>query len=70
MKRGVETAVRLQELLSAKIFDSLKEKQPDRLAAVQVVTGDITKVGSSPISGNKWKVRKILRKTWASVCQT
>ena len=43
MKRGVETKVRLQELLSAKIFDHLKDSKPERLATVEVVTGDITK---------------------------
>ena len=43
IKRGVETKVRLQELMSAKIFDHLKESNPERLSAVEVVTGDITK---------------------------
>ena len=43
MKRGVETKVRLQDLMSAKIFDHLKDSKPDRLADVEVVTGDITK---------------------------
>merc|ERR1712079_346804 len=42
-KRGVETKVRLQELMSAKIFDHLKESNPERLSVVEVVTGDITK---------------------------
>ena len=43
VKRGVETEVRLQQLMSAKIFDKLKESQAERLSAVEVVTGDITK---------------------------
>ena len=43
VKRGVETEVRLQQLMSAKIFDKLKESQTGRLSAVEVVTGDITK---------------------------
>ena len=43
LKKGVETKVRLQELISAKIFDNLKESQPERLSAVDVVTGDIIK---------------------------
>ena len=43
LKKGVETKVRLQELISAKIFDNLKESQPERLSAVDVVTGDIVK---------------------------
>ena len=43
VKRGVETEVRLQQLMSAKIFDKLKESQTERLSAVEVVTGDITK---------------------------
>ena len=43
VKRGVETEVRLQQLMSAKIFDKLKESQAGRLSAVEVVTGDITK---------------------------
>ena len=43
VKRGVETEVRLQQLMSAKIFDTLKESQTGRLSAVEVVTGDITK---------------------------
>ena len=43
VKRGVETEVRLQQLMSAKIFDKLKESQTGRLSSVEVVTGDITK---------------------------
>ena len=43
MKKGVETKLRLQEAMSAKIFDNLKESQPERLAVVDVGTGDITK---------------------------
>ena len=35
--------MRLQQLMSAKIFDKLKESQTGRLSAVEVVTGDITK---------------------------
>ena len=41
-KKGVETKVRLQELMSAKIFDKLKESSLDVLSRVEAVNGDIT----------------------------
>ena len=41
-KKGVETKVRLEELLSAKIFDKLKESSVDVISRVEAINGDIT----------------------------
>ena len=41
-KKGLQTKVRLEELLSAKIFDYLKESSPDCLSRVEAISGDIT----------------------------
>ena len=42
-KKGVETGLRLQQLLSARIFDRVKEESEDTaLSRVEAVTGDIT----------------------------
>ena len=41
-KKGIETKVRLEELMSAKIFDKLKESSPDVISRVEAVNGDIT----------------------------
>ena len=41
-KKGVETGLRLKQLLSARIFDRVKEESEDTLSRVEVVTGDIT----------------------------
>ena len=42
-KRGLQTKVRLEELMSARIFDKLKENSPDVMSQVEAVSGDITK---------------------------
>ena len=41
-KKGIETKVRLEELMSAKIFDKLKESSPDVISRVEAINGDIT----------------------------
>ena len=41
-KRGLQTKVRLEELMSARIFDKLKESSPDVMSQVEAVSGDIT----------------------------
>ena len=41
-KKGLQTKVRLEELLSAKIFDKIKESYPDYLSRVEAISGDIT----------------------------
>ena len=41
-KKGLETRVRLVELLSAKIFDNLRENSPAALSRVEAISGDIT----------------------------
>ena len=41
-KKGIETKVRLEELMSAKIFDKLKESSPDVMSRVEAINGDIT----------------------------
>ena len=41
-KKGLETKVRLVELLSAKIFDNLRENSPAALSRVEAISGDIT----------------------------
>ena len=44
-KKGVQTRVRLEELMSAKIFDELKQSCLDIMARVEAVNGDITEPG-------------------------
>ena len=44
-KKGVQTRVRLEELMSAKIFDELKQSCPDIMSRVEAVNGDITEPG-------------------------
>eukprot|EP00092_Neocalanus_flemingeri_P108494 GFUD01139350.1.p1 GENE.GFUD01139350.1~~GFUD01139350.1.p1 ORF type:complete len:496 (-),score=133.82 GFUD01139350.1:192-1679(-) len=41
-KRGVQTKVRIQELMSSNIFDKLKESSPDVVSRVEAIEGDIT----------------------------
>ena len=41
-KKGLQTRVRLEELMSAKLFEELKKSCPDVMARVEAVNGDIT----------------------------
>eukprot|EP00092_Neocalanus_flemingeri_P036689 GFUD01039944.1.p1 GENE.GFUD01039944.1~~GFUD01039944.1.p1 ORF type:complete len:515 (+),score=130.04 GFUD01039944.1:51-1547(+) len=41
-KKGLQTKVRLQELMSAKIFDELKERSADVMSRIEAFSGDIT----------------------------
>ena len=41
-KKGVQTKVRLEELMSAKIFDELKQNSSDVMSRVEAIAGDIT----------------------------
>ena len=41
-KKGLETKARLEQLMSAKIFNKLKESCPDVMSRVEAVNGDIT----------------------------
>ena len=41
-KKGLETKVRLEQLMSAKIFDNLKESSVDTISRVEAINGDIT----------------------------
>ena len=41
-KKGLETKVRLEQLMSAKIFDNLKESSSDTISRVEAINGDIT----------------------------
>ena len=41
-KKGVETKFRLQELMSAKIFEKVKKSKPDVMSRIEAVNGDIT----------------------------
>ena len=41
-KKGVETKVRLEELMSARIFDKVKESSSNVMSQVEPVSGDIT----------------------------
>jgi len=41
-KKGIQTKIRLEELMSAKIFNKLKETSSDLMSRVDVVSGDIT----------------------------
>ena len=41
-KKGLETKVRLEELMSAKIFDKIKESSPYATSRVEAISGDIT----------------------------
>ena len=40
-KKGLQTKVRLGELMSAKIFDNLRENRPSALSRVDAISGDI-----------------------------
>jgi len=41
-KKGLETKVRLEQLMSAKIFDNLKASSFDTISRVEAINGDIT----------------------------
>ena len=41
-KKGLQTKARLEELLSAKIFDNMKAISPGFVSRVEAVSGDIT----------------------------
>ena len=41
-KKGMETKVRLEKLMSAKIFDKLNESSTDLMSRVEAINGDIT----------------------------
>jgi fatty acyl-CoA reductase len=41
-KKGLQTSVRLEELMSAKLYDNLKKVCLDVMARVEAVNGDIT----------------------------
>ena len=41
-KKGVETKIRLEQLMSTKVFDKLKENSSDVMSQVEAVSGDIT----------------------------
>ena len=50
-KKGLQTRVRLEELMSANLFYNLKKGCPDVMARVEAVDGDITEP-SFGISGD------------------
>jgi len=41
-KKGIQTKVRLEELMSAKLFDELKQSSSDVMSRVEAIAGDIT----------------------------
>jgi fatty acyl-CoA reductase len=41
-KKGLEIKFRLQELMSAKLFDNLKKNKPDAMSRIEGIPGDIT----------------------------
>ena len=41
-KKGIQTKVRLEELMSAKLFDELKQSSSDVMSRVAAIAGDIT----------------------------
>ena len=41
-KKGMEIKFRLQELMSAKIFDDVKKNKPDAMSRIEAIPGDIT----------------------------
>ena len=44
-KKGLEIKYRLQELMSSKLFENLKQTKPGVMSRVEAIPGDITKPG-------------------------
>ena len=41
-KKGLETKIRLQELMSSKIFEKVKRSKPHVMSRIEAINGDIT----------------------------